>query len=225
MRVLLAEDEKDLNEVIKKKLTDESYAVDSVFNGSDALEYLKSTDYDVAVLDVMMPALDGFEVVSEYRKSGGNTPILLLTARDATEDRVHGLDSGADDYLVKPFSFPELLARTRVLLRRHGGTSSSAVISYDCLKLDPVSHKVERDGQNIDLSAKEFAVLEYLMRNPETVVTRENILSHAWSWEYDGVSNIVDVYIRYLRKKIDDPLDRKLINTIRGVGYILRSPE
>lgn len=222
MRVLVAEDERDLNAIIVKRLSDEDYAVDSVYDGKTALEYLGAAAYDIALLDVMMPVLDGFEVLRRYRDSGGKTPVLFLTARDSIDDRVRGLDTGADDYLVKPFSFQELLARMRVLLRRSHSSSAPAILSAGDLILDPASHKVMRGGRPIDLSSKEFSMLEYLMRNRGMVLSRESIREHTWSWDYDGESNIVDVYIRYLRKKIDDGSDEKLIQTVRGTGYMIK---
>lgn len=222
MRVLLAEDEKELNDLVRKTLEDEGYAVDSVFDGDSALEYLSSTPYDIALLDIMMPGRDGIAVLREYRKSGGKAPILILTARDAVEDRVVGLDAGADDYLVKPFMFPELLARIRVLLRRNTTSASSSVLECGDLVMDTSSHAVRRRGRKIDLSAKEYSILEYMMRNQGAVLGRESFRSHIWSWDYDGESNVIDVYIRYLRKKIDDGESVKLIHTIRGAGYMLK---
>lgn len=222
MRILLAEDEKELNDLVRKTLEDEGYAVDSVFDGDSALEYLSSTPYDIAILDIMMPGRDGIAVLREYRKSGGKAPILILTARDAVEDRVVGLDAGADDYLVKPFMFPELLARIRVLLRRNTTSASSSVLECGDLVMDTSSHAVRRRGRKIDLSAKEYSILEYMMRNQGAVLGRESFRSHIWSWDYDGESNVIDVYIRYLRKKIDDGESVKLIHTIRGAGYMLK---
>ena len=222
MRVLLAEDEKELNDLVRKTLEDEGYAVDSVFDGDSALEYLSSIPYDIALLDIMMPGRDGIAVLREYRKSGGKAPILILTARDAVEDRVVGLDAGADDYLVKPFMFPELLARIRVLLRRNTTSASSSVLECGDLVMDTSSHAVRRRGRKIDLSAKEYSILEYMMRNQGAVLGRESFRSHIWSWDYDGESNVIDVYIRYLRKKIDDGESVKLIHTIRGAGYMLK---
>lgn len=222
MRVLLAEDEKELNDLVRKTLEDEGYAVDSVFDGDSALEYLSSTPYDIALLDIMMPGRDGIAVLREYRKSGGKAPILILTARDAVEDRVVGLDAGADDYLVKPFMFPELLARMRVLLRRNTTSASSSVLECGDLVMDTSSHAVRRRGRKINLSAKEYSILEYMMRNQGAVLGRESFRSHIWSWDYDGESNVIDVYIRYLRKKIDDGESVKLIHTIRGAGYMLK---
>ena len=221
MRALVADDEKDLNDVVSRTLIDEGYAVDSVYDGASALEYLEAVQYDVAILDIMMPKLDGIEVIRRYRKDGGKTPILLLTARDGLSDRVDGLDSGADDYLVKPFMFPELLARLRVLLRHRDSGERSSILRCGSLVLDTASHKLTRSGRVIELSSKEYSILEYLMRNSGSVLSRESIRNHIWSWDYEGESNVVDVYIRYLRKKIDEGESHKLIHTIRGAGYMI----
>lgn len=221
MRILVAEDEKELASIITRRLEDEDYAVDTVHNGIDAVSYLQETDYDAVILDVMMPGKNGFEVIDEYRKQGGMAPVLFLTARDAVDDRVHGLDLGADDYLVKPFSFKELLARLRAITRRPSGNEKVNILSAGSLKLDLRSHKAMREGREIELSSKEFAILEFLMRNKGTILDRESIREHVWSWDYEGESNVVDVYIRFLRKKIDDGFSDKLIQTIRGSGYMI----
>lgn len=222
MRILVAEDERELNSIIAKRLADEDYAVDSVFDGKNALEYMLTTSYDIVLLDVMMPGMDGFEVLKRYRAEGGTSPVLFLTARDAVSDRVRGLDSGGDDYLVKPFAFQELLARMRVLLRRNDGKNKSSVLQVGDLSLDTSSHRAVRRGREIGLSSKEFSILEFLMRNEGAVLSRESIREHIWSWDYDGESNVVDVYIRYLRKKIDDGESVKLIHTVRGSGYMIK---
>lgn len=224
MRVLVAEDEKELNRLITIRLEDEHYAVDSVYDGTSALDYLNSADYDIAVLDIMMPGLDGISVVKQYRQAGGTAPVLFLTARDSVSDRVTGLDSGADDYLVKPFSFQELLARLRALVRRKNENRKSTLEIAD-LFVDLYSRKVTRGGREIDLSSKEFSILEYLMMNEGRVLERESIRTHVWSWDYDGESNVVDVYIRFLRKKIDDGFEKKLIHTVRGAGYMIKDDE
>ncbi|MBR4450237.1 MAG: response regulator transcription factor [Clostridia bacterium] len=221
MRIIIAEDERDLNRILTRKLTDEGYSVDSCFDGEQALDYLESADYDGAILDVMMPKMDGFTVLSEIRKKGISTPVLFLTARDSVRDRVHGLDSGASDYLVKPFSMEELLARVRALTRRSYETQSSILRAGD-LELDLSAHTVSRAGRAITLSAKEFSLLSYLMHNKNRVLSREKIENHIWNFDYEGGTNVVDVYIRYLRKKIDDDFDEKLIHTVRGAGYILK---
>lgn len=227
MRILVAEDESELNRLIKRRLEDENYAVDSVFDGKSALEYLETTDYDLAILDIMMPYMSGLEVLRQYRESEGKVPVLFLTARDAVSDRVEGLDSGADDYLVKPFSFQELLARIRVIFRRNNGEKTTNVLKIGDLSLDLSTHCVQRAGRNIDLSAREFSILEYMMLNEGRVLTRESFRSHIWSWDYEGESNVVDVYIRFLRKKIDDPdlFQAKLIHTVRGHGYMLKAED
>ena len=221
MRIIIAEDERDLNRILTRKLTDEGYSVDSCFDGEQALDYLESADYDGAILDVMMPKMDGFTVLSEIRKKGISTPVLFLTARDSVRDRVHGLDSGASDYLVKPFSMEELLARVRALTRRSYETQSSILRAGD-LELDLSAHTVSRAGRAITLSAKEFSLLSCLMHNKNRVLSREKIEDHIWNFDYEGGTNVVDVYIRYLRKKIDDDFDEKLIHTVRGAGYILK---
>ncbi len=222
MRILLAEDEKDLASIIKRRLEDEGYAVDAVNNGDDALVYLQEGSYDAVILDVMMPGKDGFSVLREYREGGGVSPVLFLTARDSIDDRVAGLDTGADDYLIKPFSFKELIARLRAIMRRPRNNSVSSILQVGDLKLDLLSHKAYRSGEEIDLSSKEFSILEYMMRSEGVVLDRESIREHVWSWDYDGESNVVDVYIRFLRKKIDEKYDKKLIHTIRGSGYMIK---
>ena len=224
MRILVAEDEVELNRLICRRLEDESWTADGVHDGQSALDYLETGEYDVAVLDIMMPRLDGLTVLRRFREGGGNTPVLFLTARDAVEDRVTGLDSGADDYLVKPFSFQELLARIRVLIRR-SGQSDSNQLRVDDLVLDLSSHRVWRAGVEIELSAKEYSILEYMMLNEGRILQRESFRSHVWSWDYDGESNVVDVYIRFLRRKIDEGHERRLIHTVRGAGYMIRGGE
>ncbi len=220
MRILLAEDEPDLNAVLRQKLTAEGYSVDSFLNGKDALEVLSYTDYDAAVLDIMMPGADGYAVLRSLRESGKSTPVLFLTARDTVADRIKGLDSGANDYLVKPFSLEELCARLRVLTR--GSQTAASVIRVGDLSLDRSTRRVERGGEEILLSAKEFALLEYLMVNKGRVLSREKIENHVWNFDYEGGTNLVDVYISYLRKKIDGNRPQKLIRTVRGAGYTLR---
>lgn len=221
MRVLLAEDEKDLNDIITQKLTSSGYSVDSCYDGQEAIHILSYTDYDVIILDIMMPKADGFAVLKSLRGAGKTTPVLFLTARDSIEDRVKGLDSGANDYLVKPFSFEELSARLRAMTRTSFGMISN-VLSLDDLTLDCASHMVTRGGRQINLSAKEYALLEYLLRNQGIVLSREKIENHIWNFDYEGGTNVVDVYISYLRKKIDGDSSNKLIHTVRGKGYVLR---
>ncbi len=221
MRILVVEDEVNLNDIIVKKLKLEHYGVDSCFDGKEALDYIFSTEYDVILLDIMLPKLDGFEVLKKIRNKNIKTPVLLLTARDGIEDRVQGLDFGADDYLVKPFAFDELLARIRVLLRRNTDNASN-IFTLSNLTVNCNSHEVFRDNTSIKLSTREFTILEYMIRNKEKVLSREKIEQHIWDYNYEGGTNVVDVYIRYLRKKIDDNFSPKLIHTIRGIGYILK---
>ena len=224
MRILVVEDEKNLNDIIVKKLKLEKYGVDFCFDGEDAVDYILATEYDAIILDIMLPKLDGFEVLKKIRSKNVKTPVLLLTARDSVEDRVKGLDSGADDYLIKPFSFEELLARVRVLLRRNNSSSENADNTYTLANLTVIidSHTVLRDNQKIKLSMREFSILEYMIRNKERVLSRESIEQHIWDYGYEGGTNVVDVYIRYLRKKIDNGFSPKLIHTIRGLGYVLK---
>ncbi len=221
MRILLAEDERDMNKIITKKLISEGYAVDSCFDGETTVDYVTSTDYDVVILDIMMPKLDGFSVLKIMRDKYIETPVIFLTARDAVSDRVKGLDLGANDYLIKPFSFEELMARIRVITRLKSGKSTS-VLSLADLTLDISSHIVKRGDDIINLSAKEYAILKYMMYNEGVVLSREKIENHIWNFDYEGGTNVVDVYIRYLRKKIDNDYDIKLIHTVRGSGYVLR---
>ena len=221
MRILFAEDERDLNHIITKKLTSQGYSVDSVYDGEEAIDILSYTDYDAVILDIMMPKADGFAVLRALRSKGKNTPVLFLTARDSVQDRVAGLDSGANDYLVKPFSVEELLARMRAMTRTAFGVSDS-LLSVGDLTMDTAAKVVKRGGKEIPLSAKEYALLEYLMHNAGIVLSREKIENHIWNFDYEGGTNVVDVYIRYLRKKIDEGYDKKLIHTVRGRGYVLR---
>ena len=221
MRLLVVEDEKNLNKLITKKLMAEGYSVDSCFDGQEAIDFLDMASYDGIILDIMMPRLDGLGLLKYMREKGDPTPVLFLTARDSVEDKVTGLDLGANDYLVKPFSFAELMARIRVLTRKMSGNSDNIYRIAD-LTLDAKSHKVTRNGQNINLSAKEFSLLEYMIRNQGIVLSREKIENNLWNFEYEGGTNAVDVYIRYLRKKIDENYEPKLIHTIRGIGYVLR---
>ena len=224
MRILIAEDEKTLNATLKKRLEEQSYSVDACLDGQEALDYLDSAEYDVVLLDIMMPKKSGLEVLRALRKKGRQTPVLLLTAKDSIDDRVDGLDAGADDYLVKPFAFEELMARIRVMLRKKSGQSSN-LLSVGDLTLDLGTHTVVRDGQPISLSSREFALLRYLVMNQGMILSRDQIEQHIWNYDYEGSSNMIDVYIRYLRKKIDDPFEKKLIHTVRGAGYVLREEE
>ena len=221
MRLLVVEDEKKLNELVTKKLKKEYYGVDSCFDGEEAIRYVEGTEYDAIILDIMLPKLDGFEVIKRIRAKKNKVPILLLTARDNIDDKVKGLDYGADDYLVKPFIFEELMARIRVLLRRNSGNADN-VVTIANLKVDLDAKTVFRDDKLIKLSAREYSVLEYLIRNKGKILSRERIEDHIWNYDYEGGTNVIDVYIRYLRKKIDDSYTPKLIHTIRGLGYVLR---
>ena len=221
MRILIAEDQKDLNKIINKRLVAAGYSVDSCFDGEEALDYMDAAQYDCLILDIMMPKKDGLAVLNELRGRGDTTPVLFLTARDAIDDKVKGLDLGADDYLIKPFAFEELLARIRVLTRKKAGNVSNTYEAAD-LVLDAAAHTVKRGGKDISLSAKEFALLEYLLRNKGKVLSRTMIENNLWNFDYAGGTNAVDVYIRYLRKKIDDDFEQKLIHTVRGSGYILK---
>lgn len=225
MRILVVEDEQNLNDIIVKRLILEKYGVDTCFNGNDALEYIFSTEYDVIISDIMLPGIDGFEILKRIREKGIKTPVLLLTALDGIEDRVKGLDYGADDYLVKPFAFDELMARIRVLLRRNstnGNSNASNIFSIANLTVNCNSHDVFRDDVPIKLSTREFTILEYMIRNKERVLSREQIEQHIWNYDYEGGTNVIDVYIRYLRKKIDKDFEPKLIHTVRGIGYVLK---
>lgn len=224
MRILVVEDERDLNRVISKRLESEGYSVDRCFDGEEALDFIDVGEFDAIIMDIMMPRINGIEVLKQMRSRNNSTPVLLLTARDGIGDRVNGLDAGADDYLVKPFAFEELLARMRVMTRKASGNSTNVFSAAD-LTMDLNSHTVVRGNVNINLSAKEFEILEYLLRNKGIVLSREKIESHVWNFDYSGGTNVVDVYIRYLRKKIDDEFEPKLIHTVRGCGYVLRVDE
>ena len=222
MRVLVVEDEPKMAGLVKRGLEEEGIAVDVAGRGEDAVWMAGSTEYDVVVLDVMLPGLDGFEVCRRLRADEVWTPVLMLTARDAVEDRVAGLDGGADDYLVKPFSFEELLARLRALARR-GASERPAVLEAGDLRLDPATRRASRRGTEIALSQKEYALLETLMRRPGVAMSRLQLLEHGWDDSYENRSNVIDVYIRYLREKIDRPFGTDTIETVRGVGYRLRA--
>jgi len=220
MRVLLVEDERKIADFIRKGLTEHGYAVDVAFDGEEALDWPAVADFDIIILDVMLPVRDGVEVCGTLRQRGVRTPILMLTAKDAVEDRVRGLDSGADDYLVKPFAFAELLARLRALARRQPAVLGSLLQIGD-LHLDTATRKVSRAGTDMELTTKEYAILEYLMRHPNQVLTRTMIAGHVWNYDFDNASNVIDVHIRNLRRKIDTPFPAKLIQTVRGAGYRL----
>jgi two-component system OmpR family response regulator len=221
VRVLVVEDEVKMAGLLKRGLEEEGYAVDAAANGRDAIWLATENPYDAVVLDLMLPDVDGFEVCRRIREAGRWSPVLMLTARDAVEDRVKGLDAGADDYLTKPFAFAELVARLRALLRRGAG-ERPPVLRVGDLALDPSTHQVFRGDTSVELTAKEFALLEYLMRHPGEVLSRTRLIEHVWDFAYDGDSNVVDVYVRYLREKIDRPFGRDSIQTVRGAGYRLR---
>lgn len=221
MRILVVEDEKSLNEVIVKRLEDEHYGVDWCYNGKDALDNILLTEYDAVILDIMLPELNGYEVLKTMRSKNIDTPVLFLTAKDSIEDRVKGLDSGANDYLTKPFAFEELLARIRVMLRKDSNSSGN-VFTVANLTVDTNSHSVFRDDIPIKLSKREFTILEYMIRNRGKILSKDKIEQHIWNYDYEGGSNVIEVYIRYLRKKIDADFSPKLIHNIYGVGYILK---
>ncbi len=223
MRILVIDDDRRLCTVIKRGLLEEAYAVDLAYDGEEG-EYLAEVNpYDLIILDIMLPNKDGIQVCRELRAKKINTPILMLTAKDTVEDRVRGLDTGADDYLVKPFAFNELLARVRALLRREGTSKSSELLVGD-LTLNALTRQIWRGKRPVELTTKEYVILEYLMRHPNVVVTRTMIEEHAWDYDFDSLSNLVDVYIRRLRRKIDNEREDSLIQTVRGAGYRLRAP-
>jgi two-component system OmpR family response regulator len=223
MRILVVEDETKMAGLLRRGLTEEGYSVEIAANGTDGLWAATENDYDAVVLDLMLPDLTGLDVCRQLRARGRWAPVLVLTARDAVPDRVAGLDAGADDYLVKPFAFSELFARLRALVRRGPSERPPALVVGD-LTLDPAGRDVARDGRRVELTAKEFALLEYLMQHVGEVLTRTRILEHVWDFAYEGDSNVVDVYVRYLRDKVDRPFGRRSIETVRGVGYRLRAP-
>jgi heavy metal response regulator len=221
MRILIVEDEKKVAAFIKKGLEEETYAVDVAYDGEDGLHMGLENQYDLIILDLMLPVIDGLEVLSRLRENKVDTPILLLTAKDSVEDKVTGLNTGADDYLTKPFAFSELLARLRVLLRR-GKAETKTVLQIKGLSLDLVSHKVKRNDEEIELTGKEYSLLEYFMRNQGKVLTRTMIAEHVWDYNFDTFTNVIDVYVNHLRKKIDKGYPEKLLHTLRGVGYIMK---
>ena len=218
MRVLVVEDERRIADFISRGLSEQGYAVDVAYDGDEALQWVDVAQFDLIVLDVMLPVRDGVEVCRTLRERGLRTPILMLTARDAVEDRVRGLDSGADDYLVKPFAFAELLARLRALTRREPAVLGT-VLRVDDLVLDTRTREASRQRMSLELTSKEYALLEYLMRHPNQVLTRTMIAEHVWNYDFDNATNVIDVHIRNLRRKIDEPFPTKLIQTVRGAGY------
>jgi len=221
MKILVIEDEKKVAGFIKRGLEEDDYSVTVVHDGVEGLKQALAGDYSLVILDLMIPKKDGLTVIKELRETGNLVPVLMLTARGTTEDIVSGLDAGSDDYLTKPFAFAELMARVRALLRRSEQDRGAEILFAD-LRLDPVSHKVWRSGTEIDLTAKEYGLLEYLVRNPNTVLSRAMIAEHVWDYAFDSFTNIIDVYVNYLRKKVDKDYPAKLIHTVRGQGYILR---
>ncbi len=223
MRILVAEDEHKLAAVVRRGLEEHGYAVDVAYDGEDALAMAEVEPYDLIVLDIMLPGIDGLTVCRRLRSERRNMPVLMLTARDTVDDRVAGLDAGADDYLVKPFAFRELLARVRALLRRDG-LSRDPILRVGDLEVDTVSHEVRRNGRQIELTSKEYAMLEYFMRNPNRVLTRTQIAEHVWDYDFMSMSNVIDVYVRYLRRKLGDDQEPRLFRTVRGTGYQLRAP-
>ena len=221
MRILVVEDEKHLNRIISEAVEDEGYSVDSCFNGQEALEFMECAKYDVMILDIMMPKLNGLDLVRRLRRDGDTTPVLFLTARDSVADRVEGLESGGDYYLVKPIDFKERMAVVRVMTRKSTGNRSN-VFTVGDLSLDTSSHRVTRAGKSIDLTSKEFSLLEYMVRNKGVVLSREMIENNLWNYDYEGGTNVVDVYVGYLRKKMDTGFDKKLIQTVWGTGWVLK---
>ena len=224
MRILVVEDEKDLNNIITKHLKKNNFSVDSVFNGEEALEYLDYGTYDLIILDIMLPKVNGYEVIKKLRENKNETAVLMLTARDSIEDKIKGLDLGADDYLIKPFDFGELLARIRALVRRKYGNTSNTM-EIDDLCIDIAKKTIVRGGKNIELTGKEYEVLEYLIQNKGHVLSRDKIRDSVWDYGYEGESNIIDVLIKNIRKKIDIGNSKQLIHTKRGLGYVLKEDE
>ncbi len=224
MRVLVVEDEARMAALIRQGLEEEAYAVDVVGNGREALNWLQSVDYDLLILDLMLPSIDGLGVCREYRENGGRVPILMLTARNTLSERVIGLDSGADDYLGKPFGMPELLARLRALSRREGPSKTSVLRVHD-LSLDTTTKRATRSGQSIELTATEYALLELLMRHAGQILSRDQIINHVWNADFESGSKLIEVYIHYLRRKIDSEHATKLIHTVRGFGYRINGDE
>lgn len=225
MRLLVVEDEPSLLNIITKRLKEEGYGVDSAKDGREGENYITSAEYDCIILDIMIPIQDGLTLLRKIRAKNISAPVLLLTAKDSIADRVTGLDSGADDYLVKPFSFDELLARVRAMLRRHKDKKKSTVLSVGDLTMDTVTREVQRDGRAIELTSKEYSILEYFLRNKNRVLTKSQIAEHVWNYDFEYNSNIVEVYVRYLRRKMDEDFKNKLIHTIRGGGYVIKDKE
>ena len=221
MKILVIEDERDLNRIITKHLKKNNYSVDSCFDGQEALDFISYSEYDLIITDIMMPNVDGYEFIDKLRANKNNTPVIMLTAKDALEDKIVGLDSGADDYIVKPFEFDELLARIRVLMRRNYGLATN-IIQIEDVVLDISKKQVTKSKELIDLTGKEYEVLEYLMKNKGSILSRDQILNHVWDYEYVGASNIVDVIIKNIRKKLDRGEGNTIIYTKRGLGYFVK---
>ncbi len=222
MKILVVEDEKDLNKIITKYLKKSNYSVDSAYDGEEALDYINVGEYDVIILDIMMPKMNGYDFIKQIRRDKNNVAVLMLTAKDSLEDKVKGLDLGADDYLVKPFEFDELLARIRAMLRRNYRESATNILVIGDVELDTVKKSVTKNGSIIELTAKEYEVLEYLLRNKNHILSREQIREHVWDFDYEGESNIIDVLIKNIRQKIDDNKEESIIQTKRGAGYVIR---
>lgn len=222
MKILVVEDEKDLNKIITKYLKKSNYSVDSAYDGEEALDYINVGEYDVIILDIMMPKMNGYDFIKQIRRDKNNVAVLMLTAKDSLEDKVKGLDLGADDYLVKPFEFDELLARIRAMLRRNYRESATNILVIGDVELDTVKKSVTKNGNIIELTAKEYEVLEYLLRNKNHILSREQIREHVWDFDYEGESNIIDVLIKNIRQKIDDNKEESIIQTKRGAGYVIR---
>jgi DNA-binding response OmpR family regulator len=222
MQILIVEDEEKIANFLRRGLMEERYAVDIAYDGEEALYKFDINEYDLVILDLMLPKVDGLTVCRKIRISNTNIPILILTAKDSLEDKIKGLDWGADDYMIKPFSFSELSARIRALLRR-GNKADPTILTIDNLLLNPATRTVKRNGKIIDLTAREYSLLDYFIRNQNTVLTKTKILEHVWDYNYDGFSNVVETYVKYLRKKLQiNPKDKKLIYTLRGFGYIFK---
>ena len=221
MKILVVEDEKDLNRVITKHLKKNNYSVDSCFDGEQALDYVLYGEYDLIITDIMMPKIDGYELIKQLRVKGNSTPVIMLTAKDSLDDKILGLDSGADDYIIKPFEFDELLARIRVLMRRNYGFATN-IIQVDDVVLDISKKQVTRSSESIVLTGKEYEVLEYLFKNKTGIISREQILNHVWDYDYEGVSNIIDVIVKNIRKKLDVGSKKPIIHTKRGLGYFVK---
>lgn len=221
MKILVIEDERDLNRIITKHLKKNNYSVDSCFDGQEALDFISYSEYDLIITDIMMPNVDGYEFIDKLRANKNDTPVIMLTAKDTLEDKIMGLDSGTDDYIVKPFEFDELLARIRVLMRRNYGLATN-IIQIEEVTLDLAKKQVTKSGEIIDLTGKEYEVLEYLMKNKGSILSRDQILNHVWDYEYEGASNIVDVIIKNIRKKLDRGEGNTIIYTKRGLGYFVK---